>query len=102
MDDDVQFSQPTDYGSALVTISSWKEQGPGSFLIYDKNFALAATVSVAASEPGVQIIKKVEPITGFKLYPSIHPTRLGVNLNKPVTHLLLKTMIVPTSLPAEH
>jgi hypothetical protein len=99
VDDDAEFSQPTDYGTALVTISSWKEIGPGSFLIYDKNFALAATMTMQNLDAGTQIVNKVEPITGFRLFPSIHPTRLGVNLNRPVTHVLLKTLIVPASLP---
>ena len=99
IDDDAQFSQPTDYGSALVTISSWQESGPGAFLIHDKNFALAATVTVENPDAGAKVVNKVEPITGFKLFPSIHPTRLGVNLDRPVTHVLLKTLIVPTEVP---
>jgi hypothetical protein len=97
--DDVLFSQPTDYGSALVTISSWKETGPGSFLIYNKNFALAATVTVENPDAGAQIVNKVEPITGFKLFSAIHPTRLGIHLDQPVTHVLLKTLIVPAPVP---
>ena len=99
VDDDAQFSQPTAYGSALVTISHEKENGPGAFLIYDKNFAVAATVTVENAEPGVEIVNKVEPITGFKLFPSIHPIRMGVNLTRPVTHVLLKTLIVPAAVP---
>jgi hypothetical protein len=100
VDEDVQFSKPTDYGTALVTISSWKETGPGSFIVHDKDYALQATVTVEKSDPGVSIVNKVQPITGFKLFPSIHPTRLGVNLNEPVTHVLLKTLIVPADVPA--
>lgn len=99
VDEDAQFSRPTDYGSALITISHWKANGPGSFIVYDKKFALAATVSVENSDADAAIINKVEPITGFKLYPSIHPIRLGVNLNEPVTHVLLKTLIVPAVVP---
>jgi hypothetical protein len=105
VDDDALFSKPTDYGSALVTISQEKETGPGCFLIYDQGFALAATVTVVTVEtadPAAKVVNKVEPITGFKLFPGIHPIRMGVNLDRPVTHVLLKTLIVPASPPTDH
>jgi len=101
VDEDAQFSQPTDYGSAMVTISHEKENGPGAFLIYDENFALSVTVTVESAVPHAKIVNKVEPITGFKLYASIHPIRMGVNLDQPVTHVLLKTLIVPAAVPME-
>jgi hypothetical protein len=44
-------------------------------------------------------VNKVEPITGFKLFPSIHPIRMGVNLDRPVTHIRLKTLIAPATWP---
>ncbi len=98
--DEADFSAPTDYGSALVTLSGWKETGPGSFLVYEKNHALAATVTVEGAGDGVQIENKVEPITGFRLIKGMTPMRLGVNLTKPVTHVVLRTVIVPAVAPA--
>jgi hypothetical protein len=99
IDDDAQFSRPTDYGTALVTISQETENGPGSFLVHGHNFAVSATVTVESAEPAAGIVNKVEPITGFKLFPSIHPIRMGVNLDRPVTHVRLKTLIAPAALP---
>lgn len=101
IDDDVQFSKPTDYGAALITISQEKEEGAGAFLVYDKSYALAATVTAEETEPAAQVVNKVEPVTGFRLYASIHPIRMGVNLSQPVTHVRLKTVIAPAALPPE-
>ena len=98
--DEADFSAPTDYGSALVTLSNWKETGPGSFLVYENKAALAATVTVEEAGDGVQIENKVEPITGFRLINGMKPMRLGVNLTKPATHLVLRTVIVPALAPA--
>ena len=100
VDDDALFSTPTDYGSALVTIYQEKEMGPGRFVIYDQGFALAATVTVESADPAAMLVNKVEPITGFKFFPGIHPIRMGVNLDRPVTHLILKTLIVPADVPS--
>jgi len=58
-------------------------------------------VTVESAVPHAKIVNKVEPITGFKLYASIHPIRMGVNLDQPVTHVLLKTLIVPAAVPME-
>ncbi|HEY0256745.1 MAG TPA: heparinase II/III family protein [Candidatus Methylacidiphilales bacterium] len=95
--DEADFSAPTDYGTALVTLSSWQEKGPGSFLIYEKNSAVQATVTVEEGEGTIE--NKVEPITGFLLPPNFKPTRLGVNMSRPVTHLVLRTLIVPVPAP---
>ena len=101
IDDDVQFGRPTDYGSALITISQEKEEGAGEFLVYDKSYALAATVTAEETEPSAQVVNKVEPVTGFKLFAGVHPIRMGVNLNRPVTHVRLKTIVVPAPVPPE-
>ena len=99
IDEEAHFDQPTDYGSALVTISQEMENGPGSFLVYDKDAAVSATVTVVDSVPSAQIVNKVEKITGFRLYNGVHPIRMGVNLDQPVTHVILKTLIVPATAP---
>jgi hypothetical protein len=101
IDDDVHFSRPTDYGSALITISQEKEKGVGAFLVYDKSYALTATVTAEETEPPAQVVNKVEPVTGFNLFASVHPIRMGVNLNHPVTHVRLKTVVVPAPLTPE-
>ena len=95
--DEAVFTSPTDYGSALVTLSEWREEGPGDFVIQGRNGIVRATVTVEGE--GEAIENKVEPITGFHLLPGIKPIRLGVNVARPVTRLILRTMIVPETNP---
>jgi hypothetical protein len=99
--DEASFSQPTTFGSALVTVWDWKEEAPGVFLFSHQNSAVQATVTV---DNGT-IIDKAEPIVGF--FPQGNPQlggqkpeRLGVNLADPVTHVVMHTSIVPATPPS--
>ncbi|HEY8966057.1 MAG TPA: hypothetical protein VIM58_06415, partial [Candidatus Methylacidiphilales bacterium] len=92
--EEVAFDRPTDYGTALVTLSEWKEEAPGVFVVREGKTALRATVTVEGGD-AVALVDKVEPVTAFSLPQGIAPTRLGVNAAKPVTRLTLKTTIVP-------
>jgi hypothetical protein len=99
--DEASFSQPTTYGSALVTVWDWKEEAPGIFLFSHENSAVRATVTV---DQGT-IVDKAEPIVGF--FPlgnpqlgGQKPERLGVNLAEPVTHVVMHTLIVPATVPS--
>jgi hypothetical protein len=93
--DEAEFSQPTDFGTALVTTSPFHEEGPGSFLISGKKTALKATVTV----DGLSLNNAIEPITGHSPIPA-KPMRLGVNVTEPVEKVVMHTVIVPADLPA--
>ncbi len=98
--DEADFSEPTAYGSAVVTLSRWRENGPGAFVVDEKGFAATVTTTIERAEPAdARIENKVEPITGFLQYPETKPVRLGMNLTLPVTHVTLRTRIVPTPVP---
>jgi len=103
--DEVSFSEPTAFGSALVTVWDWKEEAPGAFLLSHEQSAVRATVTV---DQGT-IVNRPEPIIGFRqpgdpLLYGLKPERLGVNLAEPVTHVVMHTLIVaataPTTMPA--
>jgi hypothetical protein len=100
--DEASFTEPTAFGSALVTIWDWKEEAPGVFLFSHQNSAVRATVTV---DHGT-ILDKAEPIVGFlplgdpMLY-SLKPERLGVNLAEPTMHVIMRTLIVPAAPPEE-
>lgn len=91
-----EFRQPTDFGSALVTIGNWKENGPGSFLIYKNKSALKVAVTVEGN--GLAINNKIEPITTFLMPKGLKPVRLGVNVNKPTTSVVMHTLIEPAEI----
>ena len=100
--DEASFSQPTDFGSALVTVWDWKEEAPGVFLFSHENSAVRATVTV---DDGT-ITNQPEPIIGSlppgdPLLYGLKPERLGVNLAGPVTQVVMHTLIVPATPPGE-
>lgn len=94
--DEADFDKPTDFGTALVTTSPSREQGPGSFLISGSTSLLRATVTA----DGLSISDKIEPITGHLGAVASKPMRLGVNLAAPARHVVMHTVIVPADLPA--
>lgn len=98
--DEADFRAPTEFGSAVVTLSEWKEQGPGSFLIYEREAAVQVTVTVEGTGADVRIENNIEPITAPQLPPGLKPMRLGLNLNRPVTHVIMRTLIVPAAAPS--
>ena len=95
--DTADFSAPTDYGSAFITGSKWQETGPGAFLIYEKQAAVQATVTLEGQGP--VLVNKVEPLTMHEAGAGYHPMRLGFNLDKPATHVVMHTLIVPVTAP---
>ncbi len=95
--DEAEFDQPTDFGTALVTTSSVKEQGPGSFLISGKTSAVQATVTV---DDNLSIANTIEPITSHSGAVASKPMRLGVNLTAPAQKVVMHTVIVPVELPS--
>jgi hypothetical protein len=92
--DEAEFSQPTDFGTALVTTSKFQEQGPGSFVISGAREAVQATVTVDE----LSLNNAIEPITGHSPIAS-KPMRLGVNLTAPAEKVVMHTLIVPVELP---
>jgi hypothetical protein len=88
--DEVTFSRPCDFGTALVTFDKWKQVSSSSLTIYDQQEALS--VNIAVSGAGFEIKPETikEDVSGGRL-----PTRLGVNLTRPVTHAVISLTIAP-------
>jgi len=88
--DEVTFSQPCDFGTALITFDSWKQSSPGSLIVYDSQKSLHVEIKVTGADFEIQPETIQEDVSARK-----QPTRLGINLTRPVTHALVSIMITP-------
>jgi len=88
--DEVTFSQPCDFGTALITFDSWKQSSPGCLIVYDSQKALHVEIKVTGADFEIQPETIQEDVSARK-----QPTRLGINLTRPVTHALVSLTITP-------
>ena len=90
--DEVVFSQPGAFGTALVTFDKWRKLSGSSLTIYDQEEAL--NVEIAVSGAGFEIEPQTieEDLSGGRL-----PTRLGINLSEPVTRAVVSLTITPAA-----
>ncbi len=92
--DEVTFSRPCDFGTALITFDSWKQSSPSSLIVYDSEKALQVDIKVTGADFEIQPDIIQEDVSARK-----KPTRLGINLTEPVTHALVSLTITPVSVP---
>ena len=88
--DEVTFSRPCDFGTALITFDSWKQSSPSSLIVYDSEKALQVDIKVTGADFKIQPETIQENVSARK-----QPTRLGINLTRPVTHALVSLTITP-------
>jgi len=104
--DEVTFSRPCDFGTALITFDSCavrhppqgvpfgtaeKQSSPGSLIVYDSQKSLHVDIKVTGSDFEIQPETIQENVSARK-----QPTRLGINLTQPVTYALVSITITPT------
>ncbi len=88
--DEVDFSQPSDFGTALITFSNWKKTSPSSLIIHDSSDALSVEIKVTGADFEIRPETIDEDVSARK-----QPTRLGIDLKKPVTKALVSITITP-------
>jgi len=88
--DEVAFSQPCEFGTALITFNQWKKVSPSSLVVYDGSDALTVEIKVSGAEFEI----KAETIDEDVRAPK-KPTRLGINLTRPVTNAAISLTITP-------
>jgi len=88
--DEVTFSQPCDFGTAIITFDSWKQSSPRSLIVYDSQKALQVDIKVTGADFEIQPETIQEDVSARK-----QPTRLGINLTRPVTYALVSITITP-------
>ena len=88
--DEVVFSKPCDFGTALITFDDWRQLSASSLVIHDQDKALRVDIEVTGADFKIQPETIEEDLSGRKL-----PTRLGINLTKPVLRAVVCLTIKP-------
>ncbi len=88
--DEVAFSRPCNFGAAIVTFDRWKKISPSALMIYDRQDALRVQIEVTGADFEILPETIKEDLSARRL-----PTRLGINLNQPVTQASVTLVITP-------
>lgn len=88
--DKVVFSGPSDFGTALITFSQWKKLSDSSLMVSDSGKALRVDIEVSGADFEIEPEIITEDLSARK-----NPTRLGINLTKPVTEAVVSLRITP-------
>jgi len=88
--DEVVFSKPCDFGTALITFDEWKKLSDSSIEVRDQDKALRVDIKVAGADFEIQPKTIEEELSGRRL-----PTRLGINLTEPVKRAVVSLTIKP-------
>jgi hypothetical protein len=88
--DEVTFSRPCTYGTALITFDSWKQSSSHSLVVYDSEKALNVDIKIIGSNLKIQPETINEDVSARK-----KPTRIGINLTEPVIQALVSLRITP-------
>jgi hypothetical protein len=89
--DDVKFTAPQSYESALITYGQWKRNDDGSLSIWQNGQAIRVTVDTGG-EPWT--------VTGETFGPNTKkPTRIAIALTKPAAELTATLTITPSMPP---
>ena len=88
--DEVVFSKPCDFGTALITFNEWQQLSDSSLVIRDMDKALRVDIEVSGAEFKIKPETIKEDLSGRRL-----PARLGINLAKPVRRAVINLIIKP-------
>jgi len=88
--DEVVFSKPCDFGTALITFDKWQQLSDSSLVIRDQDKALRVDIEVTGAGFKIKAETIEEDLSGRRL-----PTRLGINLTKPVLRAVVSLTIKP-------
>jgi hypothetical protein len=88
--DEVVFKKPQTFGTALVTLGKWEKLGDTSLVVRDGDGAVRVTVDTG----GAPFEIKAEEIKE-KVRTKTFPTRIGIDLAKPVKRAVVTLRIEP-------
>ena len=92
--DDVRFKQPQAFGTALITLGTWKQTGPKTLTIRDGDAAVQVEIACTGGAFKIRAEKIREDVKTRK-----RPTRLGIELPGPVQRAMISVTIRPLGSP---
>jgi hypothetical protein len=92
--DNVSLSSPTPYGTALLTLGGWQKNPDGTLFVYDGENAVTVKIDTGGKPYKVtdQVIREDAPVK---------PTRIGIDLDSPVTDATVTLTITPAAMAGE-
>jgi hypothetical protein len=88
--DEAEFSQPCEFGTAIITYSDWKQISPSALIISETGKSVQVDIKVSGGDFEIQPETIDEDVSARK-----QPTRLGINLKKPESRALISLVITP-------
>jgi hypothetical protein len=88
--DKVEFSQPCEFGTAIITFSDWKQISPSTLIISDTRKSVKVEIKVSGADYEIRPETIKEDVSARK-----QPTRIGINLKKPATNAQICLNITP-------
>jgi hypothetical protein len=88
--DEVTFSRPSTFGTALITFDSWEQPSSHLIIVHDSQKALNVDIKITGSDFKIEPETINEDVSARK-----KPTRLGINLTEPVIHANICLTITP-------
>jgi len=88
--DEVELTKPQTFGTALVTMSDWKELSPGLLRVGDGAEAVDVAIAADGAKFRIEPVEIKEDLGGRRL-----PVRLGIELAAPVARATVTMKITP-------
>lgn len=88
--DEVAFTSPQSFGTALITFSNWRKQGDDALVVGEGPGAVQVRVDTGTEPWELKAEKIDEDLPGGRI-----PIRLGIDLTRPVEKAVVRLTIVP-------
>ena len=88
--DEVAFSKPSHFDTALITFDTWNRHSGSSLIVRDETESLRVDIQVTGADFEIQPETIKEDLSVRK-----DPTRLGINLTRPVERAVVSLTITP-------
>ncbi len=92
--DEVEFSAAKTFGTALVTMGSWRQTGPSTLMVWATDQALQVDYEATGGT-----LKLTAEVLHEKVHARTLPTRLGLDFVEPVTKASITVRIKPLAIP---